>query len=220
MKPVILTLLFIYLCPTARAKVFSTPDVFYRKGIERFLEAVNPPQIEDASSLTNSLGASGAVPDEGQLLADLPQIHEVATSETSQVNALQFEDFRKPVGLLPVLQPAEFALYSNPNPAFMLGNPGFIDQYPALNMINPRVTMSLLSPYLTYMNRQWVDPVKMNPFMLNPYFAPQNQPVQGKGPNAVVNSGNAFSFPNVYANIPQQFPDPSQQDEQRLIRKV
>ena len=218
MKLFVATLFFLCLFTPTIAKVFSSPEQFYRKGIERFLE-IKPPQLEDEMAMANTPIIPEISADEEQLLADLPHPHEVARSETSEANALQFEDFRKPLSLMPVIQPSEFTMYSNPNPAFMLGNPGFIDQFPALNMINPQVSMSLLSPYLTYMNHNWVDPVKMNPFMLNPYFAPRNAKVE-KGPNAIANSQNAFFFPNIYSNFPPQMPEPIQQEDTRLIRKV
>ena len=140
---------------------------------------------------------------------------EIANHEKRQ--AIHHSDGHKASSLLPTFSSAEFHTFANSNPAFVLGNPSFISQYPALNMINPQVSMSLLSPQLNYMNKHWIDPVKMNPYMINPYFAPKLKNDVPKGVNQIANSNHANWFPNFSPMYQVPMPEIHPQDDRRMV---
>ena len=173
-----------------------------------------PPQFLDINTLPDVSLARKEQPSQTQLLTDLPTVYDVVRSEQQQLQRPALTAFQQPMSLMPTFLPTELATFSNPNPVFRIGSPSFLTQYPAMNLINPSVSMSLLSPYMTYMNQNWVDPVQTNPFMINPYFAPGfSKKREPKNPNSVTSS-QSFT-PTGYFMPPMQTPLQNQNEDGR-----
>lgn len=145
-------------------------------------------------------------PSHQQLLGDLPTLNEIIGQENINTPIDPFFQYPTPMSLLPTIHLAEAPIFTTKNAAFDLGDPVFINQYPSLNMLNPSVTMSLLSPYMNYMNQNSINPMLMNPYMLNPYFAPGFvKKAQKKNPETITGSHNA--------NRPSKIPETIHQSE-------